>query len=294
MSLKNGNNLSGDAYRFHPRQFQGSQLVYPVLSRRSGGISLGVNLNPDKVCNFNCLYCQVQRSDKTAGKAIEFSLTKLQDELRQLLDIISSGQIYQYPPFDKLPENLRQFKDIALSGDGEPTAGKDFLPACQLAAQIKDERSLNQVKIILITNSSMLHLPNVQEGLEVLDKHQGEIWAKLDAGTEEYFQFINQTHVPLQRILDNILLTARKRAIVIQTLLCRFEGQPTPDGEIEALADRLREILDNGGRISAVQLHTMARLPRDKRIGNLTPGELDRFAELISRRVKIPIQKYYG
>ena len=45
----------------HARLFEHNRFVYPVLSRRSGGISIGVNLNPDKICNFDCIYCQVDR-----------------------------------------------------------------------------------------------------------------------------------------------------------------------------------------------------------------------------------------
>ena len=46
----------------HERRFEANRFVYPVLSRRSKGLSLGVNLNPDKVCNFDCIYCQVDRT----------------------------------------------------------------------------------------------------------------------------------------------------------------------------------------------------------------------------------------
>src|ERR1019366_10077479 len=44
-----------------PRDFLGNRFVYAVISARAGGLSLGVNMNPDKLCNFDCSYCDVDR-----------------------------------------------------------------------------------------------------------------------------------------------------------------------------------------------------------------------------------------
>ena len=55
----------------HPRYFGQNSFVYPVLSRRADGISVGINLNPDKACNFDCIYCQVDRSKKPAEVFVE-------------------------------------------------------------------------------------------------------------------------------------------------------------------------------------------------------------------------------
>ena len=55
----------------HPRTFAENRYVYPVVSRRAGGISIGVNLNLDKVCNFDCVYCQVNRSEPGDKEFVE-------------------------------------------------------------------------------------------------------------------------------------------------------------------------------------------------------------------------------
>ncbi|MEX0791938.1 MAG: radical SAM protein, partial [Pirellulaceae bacterium] len=55
----------------HERGFEANKFVYPVLSRRSKGISLGVNLNPDKRCNFDCIYCQVDRRSESETRFVE-------------------------------------------------------------------------------------------------------------------------------------------------------------------------------------------------------------------------------
>ena len=81
------------AHRQHPRRFEDFKYVYPVLSRRSRGISIGINVNPDKVCNFDCIYCQV---DRTVPSAIQdFNLALAEEELCAMLEIMKSGELAQ-------------------------------------------------------------------------------------------------------------------------------------------------------------------------------------------------------
>ena len=321
------------AYREHPRQFLGSQLVYPVLSRRSGGISIGVNLNPQKICNFNCLYCQVNRQnnsehpdnpqqstapsvssdnstpptnlnnhadhdkpvdlDKSNNNQISFSLETLQHELEQTLTAVTSGEIYQFAPFDQIPPQLRRLNDIALSGDGEPTATAEFLPACRCCIDVKEQLALTDLKIILITNSSCLHLPDVVQALAELDQHNGCVWAKLDAGSEEFYQRVNQSDVPFLRILDNLLQIARVRPIIIQSLFFRLKGQRTPANEIAVYARNLQKMKAQGASFEAIQLYTVARNPREKSVSSLSSEEIDQIAAEIFGIVNIPLQLIY-
>ena len=282
-----------DAYRSHPRCFRSSKIIYPVLSRRSSGISIGVNLNPDKSCNFKCLYCQVHRGPTSENKTSAVSLKVLEKELRKTLELVHTGQIYQHAPFDQTPLPLRRLNDIALCGDGEPTAAAKFLPACRICTAVKEDFGLEDVKIILITNSSLLHLPRVKKALEILDRHQGQVWAKLDAGTENYFKFVNQTSIPFRRIMENILLAAKIRPVVIQSLFFKINGQRTPPEEIAAYAHRLAEILDKGGRILAIQLYSIVRKPRSGRVSTLSRAEIDQIAREIKQKVNLPLEKYY-
>src|ERR1044072_5011273 len=100
----------------HERLFETNRFVYPVLSRRSGGISLGVNLNPDKVCNFDCIYCQVDRTRQSETQFVE--IDALLEELDRSLELVVSGEIYRTEKFRQTPEPLRRLNDIAFSGDG--------------------------------------------------------------------------------------------------------------------------------------------------------------------------------
>ena len=88
--------LPGDLttlYTEHPRLFHENTFVYPVLSRRSRGLSIGVNLNPDKVCNFDCIYCQVDR--RSAAVTDFVAVERLLAELEQTLELVESGAIYR-------------------------------------------------------------------------------------------------------------------------------------------------------------------------------------------------------
>src|SRR6185295_13683017 len=137
----------------HPRRFEQNRFVYPVLSRRSEGISIGVNLNPDKVCNFDCIYCQVDRTSQSETRFVE--LPQLLTELEETLQLVASGEIFAHPKFQATPPELRRLNDIAFSGDGEPTTHRNFDEVIAAVAEVKRKHNLPQVKLVLITNASM-------------------------------------------------------------------------------------------------------------------------------------------
>src|SRR5690349_1293057 len=94
----------------HPRRFEDNRFVYPVLSRRSGGISIGVNLNPDKVCNFDCIYCQVDR--RTTSETRFVAMEQLLEELEHTLQLVASGELFEHGKFKETPAELRRLNDI--------------------------------------------------------------------------------------------------------------------------------------------------------------------------------------
>src|SRR3954467_10489120 len=186
----------------HPRRFEENRFVYPVLSRRSEGISVGVNLNPDKICNFDCIYCQVDRTTQSETQFVETE--QLLAELEDMLRLVASGVLFEHPQLKDPPPQLRRLNDIAFSGDGEPTTYRNFDEIIAACAELKKKHGLDDVKMVLITNASMFHRPHVERGLRILDENNGEIWAKLEAGTEEYFKLVDRTVIPFQQILENI------------------------------------------------------------------------------------------
>jgi wyosine [tRNA(Phe)-imidazoG37] synthetase (radical SAM superfamily) len=279
-------------YADHGRIYRENKFVYPVLSRRSGGISIGVNLNPDKVCNFDCIYCQVDRRSEAEMRFVE--MDRLWDELDAMLEFVSSGRIYEDAKFASVPEALRRLNDIAFSGDGEPTTYRNFDEIIAGAAELKRRRGLSDVKLVLITNATMFHRPAVERGLEILDANNGEIWAKLETGTDEYYQLVERTRIPFRQVLDNIAAAARKRPLVIQSLFMRIHGNAPPASEIDAFCDRLKEIVTTGGAIKSVQVYTVARQPAEGFVEPIDNAHLDAIGGTVRERTGLPVAVYYG
>ncbi len=284
--------MSVPLHKQHARTFDDNRFVYPVLSRRAKGLSIGVNLNPDKVCNFDCIYCQVDRRSEAATKFVETD--QLFDELRAMLQLVASGRLYDDARFASVPEHLRRLNDIAFSGDGEPTTYRNFDEIVVRAADLRDASGATDAKLVLITNASMFHRAETQRALEVFDRRHGEIWAKLDAGTDEYFQTVNRTKVSFARILENITEVARVRPLVIQSLLMNIDGVPPSDSEIDAYCGRLNDVLVAGGRIKLVQVYTVARTPAESVVTALSDTEVDRIVTSVRAGTGLPVDAYYG
>src|SRR5579884_2724288 len=201
-------------HRDHRRSFADNRYVYALVSRRSRGVSVGLNLNPDKVCNFDCVYCQVDRTTPGAEGGVDLDV--LARELDDVLTRIRCGAFFEDERFRSTPPELRRLNDIAFSGDGEPTTCPRFAAAVDVAAAARRRHGLDAVKLVLITNATVLQRPAVVEGLRTLAANNGEVWAKLEAGTEAYYQRVERTTVPLRRVVDNITPAARLAHRVLQ------------------------------------------------------------------------------
>lgn len=280
---------SANIFQDHSRLFDTNRFVYPVVSRRSEGVSIGVNLNPDKVCNFDCIYCQVDRRSESETRFVE--MTALLSEIRAVLSLVTSGQIFDHPRFASTPAPLRRLNDIAFSGDGEPTTYRNFDDIISQVADIKQELAAD-CRMVLITNASMFHREHVQRGLQIMDANRGQIWAKLDAGTEDYYKLIERTAIPFQRILDNITLAAQQRPLVIQSLFMNVNGEPPSVEEVSAWCDRLAEIVAAGGQIDLVQIYTVARQPAESFVTALTEDQLQEIAQRLVGRTSLQAAVY--
>lgn len=281
-----------DQHLDHTRSFRDNTYVYPVVSRRSKGVSIGVNLNPDKICNFDCIYCQVDR--KTAAVTRFVDTEMVLSELSSMIDMVVSEDLFKEPEFKSVPDTLRRLNDIAFSGDGEPTTARNFLEIVERAAEIKQNKGLDHVKMVLITNATMFHRPNVKQAMATLDANNGEIWAKLDAGTEPYYKQIDKSLIPFHRVLTNLQEAATVRPLVIQTLFMNVDGQPPTESEVDAFCDRLNEILEHGGELNRIQIYTVARKPAVETVSPLTQKQLDTIADHVASRVPRPVERFYG
>jgi wyosine [tRNA(Phe)-imidazoG37] synthetase (radical SAM superfamily) len=264
------------AVQDHARQFADFTFVYPVISRRSRGLSIGINLNPDKICNFDCVYCEVDR--RTPGQVSGVDLSQMRDELLAMIRFARDGGLAKEPKFDEAPWLTRDVKDIAFSGDGEPTMIHNFAECVQAVAEVRHAEGLSRTRIVLITDAAGLDKADVKRGLEIMDANQGEVWGKLDAGTESYFKSVNRSTVRFNRILSNLRETARVRPIVIQSLFLKMHDAGMPDAELASYCECLREIVAGGGQIKEVHAYTVARPSPEPFATALNKEELESIA----------------
>ena len=262
----------------HSRE-AGLAYVYPVVSRRAQGVSVGINLNTNDACNWRCVYCQVP--GLVRGKAPPIDLARMEGELRELLGAIRDGDwLARHAPAD-----ARRLNDVAFSGNGEPTSSPQFAEAVARARDVLAELELSPpVKLLLITNGSLLHRREVRRGLEVLGSANGELWFKLDSATREGTRAINDVAPDLERVRANLRLACGLVPTWIQTCVFARAGAPPSEHEQAALLAFLRRHLAEGPAPRGLLLYGLARPSHQPEAGELArlPREwLDAFAARI-------------
>lgn len=272
-----------------PRNFLDNRYVYLVVSPRARGLSLGVNLTPARTCNFDCVYCEVKR-DAPAGVQ-ELNVDVLAAELRRTLKCVESGGVRALPSFASMPKDLLDLKHVALSGDGEPTLCPKFAEVVQAVVHLRALGGFPFFKIVLVTNATGLHLQNVQQGLKFFTK-QDEVWAKLDAGTQEHMNRVNRSQESLDRVLSNIKVLGRQRPVIIQSLFCTIQGVEPTDMEIHEYAERLRELKEGGATISLVQIYSAVRPTANSGCGHLPLKSLSKIAAYVKKTTGLPVEVF--
>ncbi len=269
------------ATNHHPRDIAGLKYIYPVLSRRAGGLSIGVNFNTNNACNWRCIYCQVPDLQRGTAPAMDFQL--LEDELRFFLTSVLYGDFYQR---FQVPANQRVIKDIAISGNGEPTSLKEFARTVDLLGRIATESGVLPVsRYVLISNGSLVHLPRVQQGLKTLQNYGGELWFKLDSATEQGLKAINNAAHSCQSHINNLLLAAQCCQTKLQICLLDDNGKGLTAEERAGFLTLFSHIKDNSN-VQTVMLYTIARAsfqPEASRLKPLSASVLHGFANEISR-----------
>ena len=265
----------------HNRDIAGLKYIYPVLSRRAGGLSVGINFNTNNACNWRCIYCQVP--DLKLGAAPEMDFQLLEDELRFFLQTVIQGDFYQR---FQVAEHQRVIKDIAISGNGEPSSLKDFTKAVELIGQVATELGVfPDSHYVLITNGSLIHLPKVQDGLKVLKTYGGEVWFKLDSATEQGQTLINNAQQSCQSHINNLILATQYCPTKLQICLLDCDSKGLTEKEQTALLDLLANIKANTD-LQSVMLYTIARpslQPEAHRLAPLQVTVLNDFADEIRR-----------
>ncbi|ATE59238.1 radical SAM protein [Thauera sinica] len=270
--------------RDHDRDLAGLTYVYPVLSRRAGGVSVGINLNPNNACNWHCAYCQVP--GLVRGKAPVIDLEVLEAELRGFLhDLVHGDGLRRLAP-----EGARVICDIAFSGNGEPTSAEAFPQVVERVLALRDEFGLGArtdaepVPVRLITNGSLMAQARVQQGVSRLGEAGGEVWFKVDAGTTAAIERINGVHLAPDVLARHLARCAGLCATWVQTCMFRWDGAAPSDDDVEAYLEVLRQAGIH--RLRGVLLYGIARpsmQPEAVRLSPLAPEDLEAIGERIKK-----------
>lgn len=260
----------------HNRFQEGFEYVYPVVSRRAGGLSLGINLNTNNACNWRCIYCQVP--DLIRGAPPPVDLDALEEELSVFLSQILIGSYLE----DQVPKGQRRLNDIAFSGNGEPTSAPNFADAVKTIHGVRLRANVPEVvKTVLITNGSLMHQHKVMKGVKDLAGINGEVWFKIDRATVEGAQLINDTKINKSRIMSNLEASAKACPTWIQTCLFKLDGLHPADSDLDAYVQLIGEAVARGIPFKGILLYGLARQshqPESARLSKLDDGWLNAFA----------------
>jgi len=199
----------------HNRDVVGMSYVYPVISRRAGGVSIGINLNPNNACNWHCAYCQVP--NLVRGSAPEINLELLKHELVTMINDLIDGSFMA----ERVPADCRKLCDVAISGNGEPTSCMNFDAIVELIVSVMGQFELaKDVKLRLITNGSYMNKSHVQTGLKLMGENNGEVWVKVDSATKTGIERINGVTATPELLFKQVKAAASLCPTWIQT--CMF------------------------------------------------------------------------
>ncbi|MFM8758706.1 MAG: radical SAM protein, partial [Methylophilaceae bacterium] len=258
--------------------------IYPVVSRRAQGVSVGINLNVNNACNWRCIYCQVPNLTRGGPPAIE--LAQLKQELNSMMQALLHGDFMQR----YVAETDRRLMDIAFSGNGEPTTCKQFGEVLDIVAEVMQQYDLIQqdVKVRLITNGSQMDKVEVQAWMKKLALINGEVWFKIDAGNRAGFARINDIQMTPEAHIKRLKTCAALCPTLVQTCMFALDGIAPSEADI---ADYLALIKQVSSEIKGVHLYSVARpsyQPEAPRLGRLDEAWLNQMAERIGT-LAIPV-----
>jgi len=226
----------------------------PVPSRRLGR-SLGVDLVPFKTCSYDCIYCQLGRTTNKTIKRKEWVP----------IDIV----------IDQLKAKLSSKPDyITLSGSGEPTL---FSRLEDLISRIKD---ITDIPVAVLTNGSLLWLPEVRNALKSADL----VVPSLDAGSSQIFQYVNRPHsdITFSKMLDGLVKFRDEYSGKYWLEVFLIAGVTTTDAEINRLANCVNSICPD-----KVQVNTVTRPPAEDFAERVPEKQLQTLAAQLYEKAEV-------
>ena len=186
----------------------------PVPSRRLGR-SLGIDFVPFKTCTYDCIYCQLGRTtNKTTQREAWLSAEIIIDQLK--------NKLHTKPDY------------ITLSGSGEPTL---FSTIGEIICRIKE---ITDIPVAVLTNGSLLWLPEVRNSLMAADL----VLPLLDAGSDQLFRYINRPHrdISFNRMPEGLVKFRDEYSGKYWLEVFLLSGVTTVEAHINMLAHCIRMI----------------------------------------------------
>lgn len=268
----------------HRRDRAGLRYVYPVVSRRAGGVSVGINLNVNNACNWACLYCQVENLTRGGPPAIDLDL--LESELAGFLDDALHGDFMQC----QVAESERRLVDVAFSGNGEPTSADEFPDAVKIVRRVLEQYGLaGKIPLRLITNGSLLHRQRVQAGIQLIGETPGEIWFKIDRASAAGIAEVNQVPGDADRVQRNLQLCCGLAPTWVQTCWFAIDGKAPDLAERDAYCALLAPL---ASELAGIHLYGLARpslQPAAPRLSRIADQELKNFAQEVEKKTGIRV-----
>jgi wyosine [tRNA(Phe)-imidazoG37] synthetase (radical SAM superfamily) len=239
------------------------QYVYVVRSRRTGEVSIGIDLTPNGACPLSCDYCQVSRTARLPPEPV--SIDGATEELAATLRVVGS-----------------EAGDVVFAGSGEPTWPSEF-PGVLEAARDRVARLPRRLPVRVFTSGTTLDREVVAHALHALvHSGDGEVWVKLDAWDEASQQRFWGTRgkVAHER---RVATFGAHTPLVLQSMLVHRRPDATVQDAASGLAAAVARLLAHGCRIDRVMLSTLFRPPGDggAALAPYDEAELGRVAEAI-------------
>lgn len=244
-----------------------NDIVFGPIKSRRFGVSLGINLLPleNKVCNFNCIYCECGWTDLKQAKIVYFPFEKIIQTIEHR--------------FAELADKNETIDSITFAGNGEPTMHPDFLKIIQATVALRN-KYLPKVKITVLSNSALLGNKKVKEALLLVDNRV----MKLDAGSNDLLNHIN---IPLSnRDIDWYIqkLKSFNGNVTIQTIFLKgnhngkYINNTTPE-EIHLWLKALIEI-----NPKEVMIYTIDRETPAKELEKIDVEKLNEICKLVNQQ----------
>ena len=208
----------------------------------------------------------------------------LKDELNFWIDqIINSNFLKENTP----PGTT--FADVAISGNGEPTAAPEFLDVLEIIiASLKEQKLIDKIPVRLITNGSFIS--KKKDCLNIFNRYHGEVWFKIDAADEGSIKLINKVNLDPNSMINNLKTCAESCQTVIQTCLLKINHQvPTND----FLKNYSNLIKPYEQLIKKIDLYSLARPSlqnnQDITIERLSLDELNNIKNVLQKKLTTKI-----